>query len=127
MKTGYIYTFSSFISLCSSSLKTLEAYFSIAVVFHRIVYFIYFMRKHIKLRDDEFPPEGLNQQHNVSADAPGRTIMERSTQGYSSEMKSILCCAVLFFYIYIILVFSQWQFYLLKFLLTVKTKPFCSV
>lgn len=52
--------------------KRKESYFSIAVVFHRIVYFIYFMCKHIKLRDDEFPPEGLNQQHNVSADAPGR-------------------------------------------------------
>lgn len=56
----------------TQNLKRKESYFSIAVVFHRVVYFIYFMRKHIKLRDDEFPPEGLNQQHDVPADAPGR-------------------------------------------------------
>lgn len=48
---------------------------------HSVVDFIYFVCKNIKLRDDEFVPEGLDQQDDVSTNTP-----ERKNNGADDEL-----------------------------------------
>lgn len=59
--------------LLEGTTKRHHDYLSIVVVLHCLVDVVYFSCKHIKLRDDEFLSEGLDQQHNVSTDTPERT------------------------------------------------------
>lgn len=72
--------------------QTPSPHLPVAAVFHRVVYLVDFLCKHIKLWDDEFPSESLNQQHNVSADTPEEEgfTEERSGPLVSKETSSLL-------------------------------------
>lgn len=52
----------------------LNGYLSISLLLHCVVDFIYFLCKHIKLRDDKFLSEGLDQQDDISTNTPESRI-----------------------------------------------------
>lgn len=58
--------------------QTTSAYLPLALGLHPCVDFIYLLREHVKLRDDELLPESLDQQDNVPADTPERKTTQRS-------------------------------------------------
>lgn len=52
--------------------QTTYACLPVALVLHCVVDFVDLLRKHVKLGDDEFLPEGLDQQYHIPTDTPGR-------------------------------------------------------
>lgn len=67
-------------TLSNFSVKS-SPYLPVSLMLHSVVDFIYFVCKNIKLRDDEFVPEGLDQQDDVSTNTP-----ERKNNGADDEL-----------------------------------------